>query len=256
MYFKKDGEEELGSETSVATIHTTPTIEPNDEPHIPVRHGSMESTSSHTISSPSIEMSSLTSDSRELVQDNSNRLKKWYFKIKEGPFWKSLINTLKEPTFIAATLGLASQTLCVSAMTVFFPLFMTVAFDLSEGLAAILVGAAVVPGVAGGIVLGGYLMKRLDAKILTHIRLTYICTIIAIPFAPIFFLSNLPAFLVLLVFLMALVFMGTVSITTITMSVVDQQDRGVAMGLQSVIARALGFHLIDFFILFIFGFDF
>jgi len=154
--------------------------------------------------------------------------------------WNAVMVTLREPTFMVNNLAIATQTFVVSSLTTFFPLFLSMTFNLDEGLAAIFMGITVVPGAAGGIILGGYIMKRLDASMSQHIKMTYITTFMAGVFSFIFYLENHIVFLVLLAPMMALVFISSVSCNTIAMRVVPPVHRGIAVGIQSITFRLLG----------------
>jgi len=99
---------------------------------------------------------------------------------------------------------------------------------------------AVVPGAAGGIILGGFITKRLDATIAQHINLTFISTFMAAFFSFLFYLESYVAFLVCLAPMMALVFIGSVSCQVILMRTVPHHHRGIAVGIQSISFRLLG----------------
>ena len=66
-------------------------------------------------------------------------------------------------------------------MAAFLPKYLESQFDLSPGDAAITVGIIVVPGGAGGTLLGGYLMKRLGLDRTGAIKMYLICQAAILP---------------------------------------------------------------------------
>lgn len=64
-------------------------------------------------------------------------------------------------TFLFNTLGTTLETMAVGALTVFLPKFVQAQFGLSANVASIVVGLIVIPGAAGGMVTGGWLVRRL-----------------------------------------------------------------------------------------------
>ncbi|XP_070533588.1 solute carrier organic anion transporter family member 4C1-like [Ptychodera flava] len=83
------------------------------------------------------------------------------------------------------TLAGCSEGLIVSAFAAFMPKFVENQFGVSAGFASVLVGIAAVPGAGGGVILGGYFIKRFNWKVRGIIKFCIFCTIITIVMSPI-----------------------------------------------------------------------
>lgn len=73
-------------------------------------------------------------------------------------------NLLKNPTFIFNTLALSSGTIISTGLGPFVVKYLIAQFDVSTMKAGVASGIALIPGTAGGIFIGSFLMRRLKGK--------------------------------------------------------------------------------------------
>jgi hypothetical protein len=96
---------------------------------------------------------------------------------------------LKKPTFLFNCLGATFEVMTVSSLTVFITKFVEFEFFQPAALSSIIVGLVVIPGAAGGIFFGGWLMKRINATGRTNALASFISSLCACILATVFLLG-------------------------------------------------------------------
>ncbi|KAK3083064.1 hypothetical protein FSP39_012962 [Pinctada imbricata] len=81
---------------------------------------------------------------------------------------------LRNPTFLFLALATCTEGIIVNGVASFGAKFMQEKFNLPAAFAALLMGIVTVPGAGGGMLLGGYLVKRLELKCRGIIRMDII----------------------------------------------------------------------------------
>ena len=74
--------------------------------------------------------------------------------------WKLLTNKI----YIVTCLGACMELIIVSGFIVFLPKYLETQFNLSKSMASMFTGGIAIPGACIGILLGGYILKRLQLK--------------------------------------------------------------------------------------------
>ena len=91
--------------------------------------------------------------------------------------WPSLKQLLTNRTFMYLSLGGAFEGFAVGSLSTFMPKFIQAQFHLSASQASIYTGLCVVPGGGGGMLIGGFLIKRMKW---TCKQVTKACFVIAV----------------------------------------------------------------------------
>ncbi|OWF43468.1 solute carrier organic anion transporter family member 4A1-like [Mizuhopecten yessoensis] len=103
--------------------------------------------------------------------------------------WKSLKTLLTNPTYMFLNLASATDGILLVGLSTFMPKFTEAQFGLPSSTAALYVGAVVVPGGAGGTLLGGYLIKRFDLRIKKILQICMALIIGSLVFGLVFIMS-------------------------------------------------------------------
>ena len=93
------------------------------------------------------------------------------------------------PTYMFINLGGAMDGFSVSGLAAFLPKFLQSQFGLTSGLAAMVVGAIVVPGGGGGTFLGGFITKRFKLTRSGVIKMYMYCQVVTVPLTLAFLLT-------------------------------------------------------------------
>eukprot|EP00794_Sanderia_malayensis_P000574 gene574-1233_t len=93
-------------------------------------------------------------------------------------FFRAILNLCKNWTFIFASLGLTVRVFFGASMGSFFSKIIILKFGGSTNVVGMMMGVALLPAMAVGILLGSYLMKRIPLKNSTKIG-TLICTVLS-----------------------------------------------------------------------------
>ncbi|XP_060065618.1 solute carrier organic anion transporter family member 4A1-like [Ylistrum balloti] len=100
-----------------------------------------------------------------------------------GKDWKAfplaMWNLIVNPTFLFLAIGTCTEGLIVSGTAAFGPKFMQEKFNLPAALASFIMGIITVLGAGGGMLLGGYLVKKLKLKCKAIIRMNLILALAA-----------------------------------------------------------------------------
>lgn len=149
----------------------------------------MEHSSSVVVPSPIAMMPRLTTSSdRTFVEakiPEQQRLSRTSPTLTHTPtplnhsLWSGLGRVMRNKVFVWISLAQSSEMFAVSAYAAFLAKFMQTQFRLTSSLAAIATGLVVIPGAAGGIMLGGYLTKRLKLDFAATAKFCVICSFIA-----------------------------------------------------------------------------
>eukprot|EP00300_Choanocystis_sp_HF-7_P033105 c45399_g1_i1.p1 GENE.c45399_g1_i1~~c45399_g1_i1.p1 ORF type:complete len:721 (-),score=153.61 c45399_g1_i1:97-2259(-) len=95
------------------------------------------------------------------------------------PVRVALREVFQNRVFLFNSLAQCVETLVVSAFSAFLPKFLTTQFGLTDSAAGSITGLVVIPGAAGGILLGGYLMKHFRLSVEQTARLCVFSSILA-----------------------------------------------------------------------------
>eukprot|EP00300_Choanocystis_sp_HF-7_P015099 c18934_g1_i4.p1 GENE.c18934_g1_i4~~c18934_g1_i4.p1 ORF type:complete len:716 (+),score=135.27 c18934_g1_i4:86-2149(+) len=135
------------------------------------RHTVSSDEQSSTVLKPSKD-SSLDTSSKSLTDDPE----------PSGGLFAALRRVMCNPVFVYMTLAQSSETFMVSAYSAFMAKFLQTQFRLTSSLAAVTTGLIVIPGAAGGIILGGYLVKRLNLTFVSTAKFCVVCSILSTVF--------------------------------------------------------------------------
>merc|ERR1719422_2596547 len=102
-----------------------------------------------------------------------------YGKVRDMP--KVIFQLITNAPYGAMSFGATMDAFLLAGMAAFLPKYLESQFDLSPGDAAITVGIIVVPGGAGGTLLGGYLMKRFGLDRTGAIKMYLLCQAAILP---------------------------------------------------------------------------
>ncbi|XP_002169449.1 solute carrier organic anion transporter family member 4C1 isoform X1 [Hydra vulgaris] len=76
--------------------------------------------------------------------------------------WPSIKKLLQNKSFLFITLATASESLATGGFATFLPKFIETEFYLTASQSSLYTGIIIIPGAAGGIILGGYISKRFN----------------------------------------------------------------------------------------------
>ncbi|XP_052697071.1 solute carrier organic anion transporter family member 4A1-like isoform X2 [Crassostrea angulata] len=108
-------------------------------------------------------------------------------KFKDIP--KAVWLLLKNPTFVFIMLGATIELLVVGGLAVFGAKLIHVLFNVDLTTAGSVMGIITIPGSGGGMLLGGYIPKKLKLRCRGIIRLCFICMAICLLFSPTFLIN-------------------------------------------------------------------
>ncbi|XP_077990231.1 solute carrier organic anion transporter family member 4C1-like [Glandiceps talaboti] len=94
----------------------------------------------------------------------------------------------RNPTYLCLTASSCTEGLLIGGFTSFMPKFVENQFGVTAALAAALVGIAVVPGAAGGTLLGGWFIKKFNLNVQGMIKFSIIVALVGLFFCPQFLL--------------------------------------------------------------------
>ncbi|XP_070188236.1 solute carrier organic anion transporter family member 4A1-like isoform X2 [Littorina saxatilis] len=94
-------------------------------------------------------------------------------------FPRAIIALMKNPTFIFLSLGTCAEGNIVSGIGAFGPKFLQEKFNAPAAFAGLIMGMVTAPGAGGGMLLGGYLVKRFKLKCRGIIRLNLLVSCVA-----------------------------------------------------------------------------
>lgn len=143
-------------------------------------------------------------------------------------------------TWVLSTLAAAVQVLMVAGLTVYIPKYVHLTYGLSPGLSAILVGACVVPGCAGGMMLGSQVINWMGGSERSAMRICVISTFSLVPCCAVWKIDNMVGFFVMLTVTMVCIFSNHVPNTHILLNILSASHQGTGMGLQNLAHRVLG----------------
>jgi len=96
-----------------------------------------------------------------------------------GSLWPATKGLLTNPSFLFICLASASESLTIGGFSTFLPKFVETQFHVTSSNAALYTGLIVIPGGAGGIFVGGYLIKRYDWKCKQILKASTVMALIA-----------------------------------------------------------------------------
>ncbi|XP_060066125.1 solute carrier organic anion transporter family member 4A1-like [Ylistrum balloti] len=102
---------------------------------------------------------------------------------------KSLKILLTNPTYMFLNLASATDGILLVGLSTFIPKFTEIQFGLPSSTAALYVGAVVVPGGAGGTLLGGYIIKRFNLRLKRILQTCMALVIGSLLFSLVFIMS-------------------------------------------------------------------
>ncbi|XP_022334492.1 solute carrier organic anion transporter family member 4A1-like isoform X2 [Crassostrea virginica] len=108
-------------------------------------------------------------------------------KLKDIP--KAIWLLLRNPTFVFIMLGATIELMIVGGTAVFGAKLLHVLFNVDLTTAGSVMGIITIPGSGGGMLLGGYLPKKLKLRCRGIIKLCFICMSICLLFAPAFLIN-------------------------------------------------------------------
>ncbi|XP_033734178.1 solute carrier organic anion transporter family member 4A1-like isoform X2 [Pecten maximus] len=120
----------------------------------------------------------LTEKDRARIEAAKNDHRSMWQKVKDFP--KAIFVLLKNPSYICMVLGACAETLIIGGLSAFAPKILEEKFDISPAEAGLIMGAVTIGGGAGGMILGGILIKcfKLEAK--GMLRLCVLLSVLAI----------------------------------------------------------------------------
>ncbi|XP_046377706.2 solute carrier organic anion transporter family member 4A1-like isoform X2 [Haliotis rufescens] len=95
-------------------------------------------------------------------------------------FPRAMWSLIKNPTFFFLSLASCMGGMAVSGMAAFGAKFLQEQFNLQAAYASMIMGVITVPGAGGGMLLGGYIVKKMDLKCRGIIRLSMTVCCIAL----------------------------------------------------------------------------
>ena len=90
--------------------------------------------------------------------------------------WKLITNWI----FLVSCLGACCELIIVSGFIVFLPKYLETQFNLSKSEASMLTGGTAIPGACIGIILGGYILKKLQLGPRGALQLVLICNVLCL----------------------------------------------------------------------------
>ena len=90
--------------------------------------------------------------------------------------WKLITNWI----FLVSCLGACCELIIVSGFIVFLPKYLETQFNLSKSEASMLTGGTAIPGACIGIILGGYILKKLQLGPRGAVQLVLICNVLCL----------------------------------------------------------------------------
>lgn len=147
-------------------------------------------------------------------------------------FLVAMKDVVKNQTFVLSTCAGACQVLVVSGLTVYIPKFVSLNFDMSNGKAAMVVGACVVPGAVGGMALGAWCVQQLNGSVVGAMWVCVASTTLLLPTAFMWQVQSAVLFFPMLIGIMVLVFANHVPNTHILINVLQGSLQGTGMGVQ------------------------
>ena len=90
--------------------------------------------------------------------------------------WKLITNWI----FLVSCLGACCELIIVSGFIVFLPKYLETQFNLSKSEASMLTGGTAIPGACIGIILGGYILKKLQLGPKGAVQLVLICNVLCL----------------------------------------------------------------------------
>ncbi|XP_069117272.1 solute carrier organic anion transporter family member 4A1-like isoform X2 [Argopecten irradians] len=120
----------------------------------------------------------LTEKDRARIEAAKNDSRSMWQRAKDFP--KAIFVLLRNPSYICMVLGACAETLIIGGLSAFAPKILEEKFDISPAEAGLIMGAVTIGGGAGGMILGGVLIKcfKLEAK--GMLRLCVLLSIMAI----------------------------------------------------------------------------
>ncbi|KAK3587445.1 hypothetical protein CHS0354_007936 [Potamilus streckersoni] len=104
-------------------------------------------------------------------------------------FPKAIWNLVQNPTYIFLSFSVSTEGMLVSGIATFGAKFLQEKFNLPAALASFVIGIISVPGAGGGMLLGGYIVKRRKLKCVNIIRMNLLADVIALLCGCIFLLQ-------------------------------------------------------------------
>ncbi len=99
-----------------------------------------------------------------------------------GGSWRDFPSATKilfrNPTFVLLTIGIAADSIFATGAEVFLPIYLENQFGLSSGNANIIIGILVCVAGGGSLLLGGWLVKRLDLKVPGMLKFIIVANVI------------------------------------------------------------------------------
>lgn len=142
-------------------------------------------------------------------------------------------------TWVLSTMASSAQIIVVSGMTVYIPKYVSILFGFTDGQAAMLVGVCVVPGAAGGMLLGSLFVSKFHGSVRGAMNVCIVSTLLVAPCCMVWYLENSAWFSLGLVIMMVFTFANHVPNTHVVINVLSGAHQGTGMGLQSLMQRVL-----------------
>lgn len=101
-------------------------------------------------------------------------------KLSIGGMFRSFKCLLLNPTYVFLNLATACDSFLLAGFSVFMPKFVETQFSLKASTAATYVGFALIPAGCGGMLLGGYLVKRFDLQVIGKLRLALVLSMLCV----------------------------------------------------------------------------
>ncbi|XP_071481951.1 solute carrier organic anion transporter family member 4A1-like [Diadema antillarum] len=110
------------------------------------------------------------------------------FGSRPGDLPRAIKYLVINPTFLCTTFAGCSDSLLITAFGVFLPKFIENQFSATATVATTIVGTCIVPGGAGGVFLGGWLLRRLKLRVSGMLKFCTLMTIVTTLVFPSLFL--------------------------------------------------------------------
>ncbi|KAH3750801.1 hypothetical protein DPMN_185335 [Dreissena polymorpha] len=104
-------------------------------------------------------------------------------------FPRAMFNLVRNPTFLFLTLSACMEGMIISGVATFGGKFLQEKFNLPAAFASFVMGLITVPGAGGGMLLGGFIVKRGKLKCRGIIRLNMVCATLGLLISAVFWLQ-------------------------------------------------------------------
>ena len=112
------------------------------------------------------------------MEDQRQKVENYGKNLSDLPkcIWKLITNWI----FLVSCLGACCELVIVSGFIVFLPKYLETQFNLSKSEASMLTGGTAIPGACIGIILGGYILKKLQLGPRGAVQLVLVCNLLCL----------------------------------------------------------------------------